>query len=116
MLQISWHLHPFLLYCEKILKHFDLDKYFDFIAGSNLDETRTKKPEVIAFALESIGKSLGENVLMVGDRRYDILGAKQLNIDSVGVLYGYGNRAELEDAGATYIIEEISELLEIISK
>lgn len=105
-----------MVYCEKILKHFNLDKYFDFIAGSNLDETRTKKPEVIAFALESIGKSLGENVLMVGDRRYDILGAKQLNIDSVGVLYGYGNRAELEDVGATYIIEEISELLEIISK
>ena len=51
---------------------------------------------------------------MVGDRQYDILGAKQLGIDSVGVLYGYGDREELETAGATYIVEKINDLLEIV--
>ena len=103
-----------MVYCRKILEHFDLDKYFDFIAGSNLDETRTKKPEVISFALENIGKKPDHSVLMVGDRRYDILGAKQLNIDSVGVLYGYGDREELEEAGATYIVEKIDDILQIV--
>lgn len=103
-----------MVFCQKILEHFNLDKYFDFIAGSNLDETRTKKPEVISFALESIGEAAGENVLMVGDRQYDVLGAKQLKIDSVGVVYGYGSREELETVGATYIIDKIDELLDIV--
>ena len=89
-----------MVFCEKILQHFKLDKYFDFI--------------VITYSLENIGEVPGENVLMVGDREYDILGAKELGIDSVGVLFGYGDRAELEKAGATYIIEKMTDILEIV--
>lgn len=103
------------LYCEQILKHFDLDKYFDFIGGSNLDETRTDKKEVITYSLENINSSDTNKALMIGDREYDVLGSKALGIDSVGVLYGYGNYEELEKAGANYIIEKIDDLLEIIS-
>ena len=53
-------------------------------------------------------------MLMVGDREYDILGAKELGIDSVGVLFGYGDKEELENAGATYIIEKMTDILEIV--
>lgn len=103
-----------MVFCQQILEHFNLDKYFDFIGGSNLDETRTKKVEVIKFSLENINKKADDNALMVGDRRYDIIGAKELNIDSVGVLYGYGDYEELKDAGATYIIEHVDDLLDIV--
>ena len=103
-----------MVFCEKILQHFKLDKYFDFIGGSNLDETRCKKVEVITYSLENIGEVPGANVLMVGDREYDILGAKELGIDSVGVLFGYGDKEELENAGATYIIEKMTDILEIV--
>ena len=64
--------------------------------------------------LENIGEVPGANVLMVGDREYDILGAKELGIDSVGVLFGYGDKEELENAGATYIIEKMTDILEIV--
>ncbi len=103
-----------MVYCEQILQHYGLDKYFDFIGGSNLDETRSKKVEVISFSLESIGETPGANGLMVGDREYDILGAKSLGMDSVGVLFGYGDKEELEQAGATYIIEKMADILEIV--
>lgn len=103
-----------MVFCERILEHFELAKYFDFIGGSNLDETRTDKVEVIKYSLENIGKQIDEDVLMVGDRKHDIIGAKALGIDSVGVLFGYGDREELETAGADYIIENIGELLQII--
>ena len=68
----------------------------------------------IALSLENIGEVPGANVLMVGDREYDILGAKELGIDSVGVLFGYGDKEELENAGATYIIEKMTDILEIV--
>ncbi|MDO5010276.1 MAG: HAD hydrolase-like protein [Intestinibacter bartlettii] len=103
-----------MVYCEQILKHYGLDKYFDFIGGSNLDETRSKKVEVISFSLENINETPGSNVLMVGDREYDILGAKGLGMDSVGVLFGYGSKEELQEAGATYTIEKMTDLLEIV--
>lgn len=103
-----------MVFCEKILQHFDLAKYFDFIGGSNLDETRCKKVEVITYSLKNIGKTPDEDVLMVGDRQYDILGAKALGIDSVGVLFGYGSEKELQTAGATYIIKEMKDILKIV--
>ena len=69
---------------------------------------------MITYSLENIGEVPGANVLMVGDREYDILGAKELGIDSVGVLFGYGDKEELENAGATYIIEKMTDILEIV--
>lgn len=94
----------------KILKHFGLYEYFDFCACSTMDETRTKKTEVIEYGLANIDEKDTARILMVGDREHDIFGAKNCGLDSVGVLYGYGNREEFENAGATYIVESVEEL------
>ena len=81
----------------RILERFDLARYFDFVAGSTLDGSRVHKDDVIAYALKSCGFS-GETA-MVGDRKYDVEGAKAHNLPCIGVTYGYGSRAELEAAG-----------------
>lgn len=98
----------------RILEHFDLMKYFDFVAGSNLDNTRSKKAEVISYALSSCNITDLSDVVMIGDREHDIIGANQIGIDSIGVLYGYGSLQELEAAGATHIAENTKVLLKIV--
>lgn len=100
-------------FTDRIMEHFDLAKYFEFIAGSNMDGTRSKKAEVIAYALESCGIMGKSNVVMVGDREHDIIGAKTVGIDSIGVEYGYGDYDELSDAGATYIVKTVEGLKDI---
>lgn len=102
------------VFAQKILEHFNIAKYFTCIAGSNLDGTRSKKGEVIKYALESCGITDLSEVIMIGDRKYDIIGAKQAGVSSIGVLYGYGDRNELEKAGADFIadtVEDIEKLL-----
>lgn len=101
-------------FTDRIMEHFDLAKYFEFIAGSNMDGTRSKKAEVIAYALESCGITGKSNVVMVGDREHDIIGAKTVGIDSIGVEYGYGDYDELSDASATYIVKTVEELKELL--
>lgn len=102
------------IFAKEVLRHFGLDKYFDYIAGGNLDGTRTVKAEVIAYALESCCVTDKKSSVMIGDRMHDIIGAKTIGIDSVGVLYGYGNREELENAGADYIAETVTDILKFI--
>lgn len=97
----------------RILKHFELFEYFDFIAAATMDEKRTRKAEVIEYAIESLKISDKKEILMIGDRAQDILGAKANGVDSAGVLYGYGDREELEGAGADYIVATPEELLYI---
>ena len=99
-------------YAVQILEHFGLMSWFDRVAGATMDEKRTRKADVIAYALEGIPAD--SRVLMVGDREHDILGAKANGLDSVGVLYGYGSREELEAAGATYIAVTAEETLNYI--
>jgi phosphoglycolate phosphatase len=103
------------VFAKQILDHFDLSKYFSFIAGSELDGTRVKKDEVIAFALSECGITDLSQAVMVGDREYDILGAKHAGIRSVGVLYGYGDLTELQTAGADYIADDISALTKLLT-
>ena len=102
------------VYAEKILKHFNIEAYFRFVAGSELDGRRSKKDLVIQYALDNLNISDKNKVIMVGDREHDILGAKTLGIDSIGVLYGYGDYDELSDAGATYIAADVNELSELL--
>ena len=98
-----------------VLSHFDLKKYFDLVACTN-DGTIRTKTDVIKHALDTFGiKDPGE-ALMVGDRHYDIDSASELGLDSVGVLFGYGSREELESAGATYIVEQPKDILDIVEK
>ena len=99
----------------RILKHFDLFDYFDCIAGASMDLSRCKKEEVIAYAFEKGGISNLKNVVMVGDREQDVTGAKKTGIDSIGVLYGYGSREELETAGATHIAPTVMDIQRIIA-
>lgn len=102
------------VFAERILEHFNLRKYFAFISGSELDGTRGKKSEVIEYALSQCNiKDLCE-VVMVGDREYDVKGAIEAGVDSIGVLFGYGDYDELKNAGATYLARDIQELTEIL--
>ena len=102
------------VYARKILEHFELIEYFDFIAGSELDGTCTKKGDVIAYALQECHISDISQALMIGDRKHDIIGAKENNLACLGVLFGYGDRAEHEAAGADYIVESVDELREFL--
>ncbi len=97
----------------RILKHFDLYKYFDFVAAATMDEKRTKKEEVIAYALDELHITDLDKVIMIGDRSHDIVGAKANHIASAGVLYGYGDASELESAGADYILENVDAILSL---
>lgn len=97
-----------------IMDHFHLSSYFDYIAGMELDGGRNTKAEVIAYALEVCGISDKSGVLMVGDREHDVQGAKRAGIDCLGVLYGFGDRKELEAAGADYIVESPEDILNYI--
>lgn len=97
-------------YAKAILKRYGIDSYFHYIAGSTIDETRTKKAEVIAYALETCNISDKSQVVMVGDRMHDVVGAKKNGLDCIGVLYGYGDRPELEEAGVIAIAADLNEL------
>ena len=99
------------VYAKQILKYFKIDKYFNFVAGSDFEETRVKKGDVIKHALEGAKVSELSKVIMVGDREHDIIGAKENNIKSIGVLYGYGEVVELTQARAEYIVKTPNELL-----
>jgi len=99
-------------YAVRILEHFNIAKYFDVMAGATMDGARSKKADVIEYALKKANVQNFDEVLMIGDRKNDILGSKKFGIDSVGVLYGYGSLEELNDAGATYIAETVQDILE----
>lgn len=101
-------------FAKEILRHFCLEKYFLFAAGSNFDGTRCAKAEVIEYALESVGIEDKSAAVMIGDRKHDIIGAQKTGLDSIGVLFGYGSRAELEAAGATYIAETVEDITKLI--
>ena len=101
------------IYAEIILEHFDLKKYFDFVAGSELNGVRTKKADVIAYAVEKYKIPVSDAV-MVGDREHDISGAKENNVKTIGVLYGFGSRQELESAGADYIAENVENIYDYV--
>ena len=98
----------------KILKHFDLYKYFDFIAGATMDGSRGEKSDVIRYALEISGIENKSEAIMVGDRNYDILGAKENGLDSIGVLFGFGDYEELTNAGADYIAKGVEDILKYV--
>lgn len=103
------------LFAKEILEYFDLAKYFTDIAGADMEGARTKKDEVIAYALEKCKITDYSKVVMIGDREHDVIGADKVGIDSIGVLFGYGNYEELERAGATYIAEKVEDIYPILS-
>lgn len=104
------------VFAVKILEYFHIKQYFRFIAGSELNLNRATKGEVIQYALEQNGIFDKSEAIMIGDRKHDIIGAKENGIKSVGVLFGYGDRPELQEAGADYIVETIEELEHLLNQ
>lgn len=100
----------------KILKHFNIYKYFDFIGAATMDEKRNTKSAVIQYVIDSLNVTDMSEMLMIGDRFYDIEGAKSFGMDSMGVTFGYGTRKELEDAGATFIVDSVEEIVNALLK
>ena len=102
------------IYAEIILEHFNIKKYFDFVAGSELNGVRTNKADVIKYAIDKFNIDI-DNAVMIGDREHDILGAKYNGVKTIGVLYGFGSKEELENAGVDYIAENTKDIYDIIN-
>ena len=92
----------------KILEHFDMAKYFDRICGASMDQSRSSKEAVIEYLLQLNGRS--DNMIMVGDTKFDIIGAKAHGIPGIGVSWGYGKVEDMEKAGAAAIAHSTGEL------
>lgn len=103
-------------FAKQIAEYFGFDKYFDVICGASMDESLVAKADIMRNALEKLGvtEKMKSQVLMVGDREHDIFGAKKNQVASLGVLYGYGDRTELEAAGADYIVEKANQIAGVV--
>ena len=98
----------------EILKHFNIYDYFSFCSCATFDKSRDKKSDIIKYALDELDIKNKNEVLMVGDRYHDVVGAKENNIDSCYVTYGYGSIDEAKKYGANYIIDKFTDLIGII--
>lgn len=96
----------------EILEKFELSQYFELICGATLDGSRSKKEDVITYLLEKAGDM--ENVIMVGDTKFDVLGAKAHGIPTIGVSWGYGKVEDMITAGAAGIADTPAQLLEML--
>lgn len=99
-------------FARRIMEHFDLAKYFDFIGGADLAGTRGTKDRVIEYVLRETGTDAADCV-MVGDRLHDAEGAARFGIPTVGVLWGYGSEEELRSAGCVGIAKDTEELVQL---
>lgn len=101
----------------QILEHFDLLSYFTLVGGADMEEIRVRKGDVIAYTLERLHTSPDKSkIIMVGDRKHDIIGAHENHIQCVSVLYGYGSREEFAENGADYQVETVEELGEFLKR
>lgn len=105
-------------FARKILEHFGMTGYFDYIGGADMDETRVRKADVIRYVLEQQGIGSGpeavDRCVMVGDREHDVLGARACGMDCVGVLYGYGDRQEMDGCRPARVAKTVEELRDIL--
>ena len=101
------------VFAREILEHFHLDRYFSFIGGALLDDSRVLKEDVIAYVLQENGISPQE-ALMIGDREHDVLGAHKNGVPCIGVLYGYGSKEELLGSGAEAVAATLNELMDFL--
>lgn len=104
------------VYAKRILERFELIKYFEDVQGSELDGRRTKKDEVISYALDQNHIFHKNRAVMIGDREHDIIGAKKCGLESIGVLFGYGTREELEKSGADKIADSVQMLEKLLTE
>lgn len=102
------------VFADIIVKHYGLRPYLKMVSGAELSGVRDSKNEVIEYAIEKLKIDDRSKIIMVGDRKQDIIGAKQCGIDSCGVRFGYAEPGELEAAGADYIAADFNELYQIL--
>jgi len=104
------------VYTQLTLDHFDFGGFFDFVSGDEMDGSLTKhgKREIIRIALDALDPGRCLQAVMIGDRKHDITGAVENGIDSIGVTYGYGARSELEGAGASWVLDSLDEIRDVI--
>ena len=98
------------VFVERILKHFKINSYFQVVVGSELDGRRSNKAEVVREAMSRLykGRTIeADRFYMIGDRCFDVQGARSLGIESVAVSYGYGSLEELKEAHADYIVQSV---------
>ena len=98
----------------EILEKFELSKYFRRICGATLDRSRISKEDVIAYLLAENGAA--ENLTMVGDTAFDVIGAAAHGIPTIGVSWGYGSVEDIKNAGAIAIADSMDELLTLLNK
>ena len=103
------------IYATRVAENKGFTPYLDFLAAATTDEkTRATKEAVIEYALELCGERDRDKIIMIGDRHFDINGAKAFGLSSIGVTFGYGDRGELEAAGADYIVDTVAEINDIL--
>ena len=102
-----------LVFSEKILEKIGLAKYFDHMVGPDLSDHSSDKKRLIEKAVDEYGLKKNECV-MIGDTRYDIIGAVEAGVDSIAVTYGYGKNEEMKEAGATYMADSVQEVAGIL--
>ena len=103
-----------VFFAKQIAEHFRIDHHFKAIVGSNLDGSHTDKKEIIQTILDMIPNVNKKELLMIGDRKFDIIGAKHHGIDCAAVTFGYGSIDELKAAEPTYIVNTIAELRNLV--
>ena len=107
-------------FVRQILQHFGIDRYFDVVVGSELDGTRGTKEEVVEEALSQLGilelsdEEKKKNCAMVGDRKFDIQGAKAYGLTGIGVSFGFAGEGELKEEGADIIVDTVKALEEVL--
>ena len=105
-------------FAVRILDRYELSGFFDEAIGSTMDGSRNNKTDVIkeAFRRMNITDDNKDNVIMIGDREHDIIGAKNCGIKSIGVKFGYANEGELEAAGADYVVDTVEQLQVLLER
>ena len=102
------------IYTNRILEKFNLTHFFEFVGAADVEETRSEKAQIIAHVIKSANleeeKKKGK-ILMIGDRKHDIIGAHKNKLPCCAVLWGYGSREEFSEFGADYMIEKPGELI-----
>lgn len=108
------------VFVKTILEHFDLAQYFDLIIGASMDNSRNTKEAVIEEALRQLkqmdvgSEFCDDKCVMIGDRKYDICGAKYFGLRSIGVSYGFAPEGELKEASADVIVDTVDELTQVL--
>lgn len=101
------------IFVEKILKHFKIDRYFTIIGGASLDGKIGEKEDVINLVLQNISADR-KDIVMVGDTRFDLIGAEKMQLDAIGVTYGFGSKAELSKYPHIALIDDISHIVNLL--